>query len=79
MDLVLLLIFLLFALIAALSKGIKMDRIFIDSRGRYYKALEPKEDGDAEFNHPTPDMFQLLTEVPITRVEFERLVMRKLS
>ena len=54
-------------------------RIFIDGNGRYYKQDLPKDIGDSEFTHPTPEMLNFITEVPITRVEFESLRMQKQS
>lgn len=54
-----------------------MGKIFIDQAGRYYQAEEAKDVGDAEFNHPTQDMYNFLTEVPISRSEFESIVLKK--
>lgn len=52
-------------------------KIFIDSTGRYYKAEKPKDSGDATFNVATAEMFQYLTEVPITHTEYHALLLKK--
>lgn len=52
-------------------------KIYLDQNGRYYKALEPKDKGDAVFNVATADMFQYLTEVPITLVEYHTIILKK--
>lgn len=52
-------------------------KIYLDQSGRYYKALDPKDKGDAVFNVATADMFQYLTEVPITLVEYHAILLKK--
>ena len=54
-----------------------MSKIFIDGAGRYYQGEKAKDRGDCEFNHPSAEMFQFLTEVPITRIMFEYIVSKK--
>jgi len=52
-------------------------KIYLDQAGRYYKAEKPKDSGDAVFNVATEEMFQYLTEVPITLVEYHAILLKK--
>lgn len=53
--------------------------IFIDSAGRYYQDVRKRDHGDGEFSHPTPDMLRFIPQVPITRIEFEEILLNKHS
>lgn len=58
-------------------ENIVEDKIYLDQNGRYYKAKQPKDAGDAMFNCATQDMFQYLTEVPVTLVEYHAILLKK--
>lgn len=51
--------------------------VFIDASGKYYQAGTAKDSGDAKIEHPTKQMLDVLTEIPVTVPDFGRGVLEK--
>lgn len=49
--------------------GPSLDRVYIDSQGKFYKAKQKTDANDAEVNFPTGDMLKALDSQPITKEE----------